>query len=165
MEIRHATLSDLPEIMEIYAHARKFMADHGNASQWGATSWPPEALIRQDIREKKSFVCCEGSRLLAVFFFDFGKEIEPTYAEIENGSWISDSPYGVIHRIAAAENTHGCGSFCINRMFDQCGHLRIDTHENNYVMRNLLEKLGFSYRGIIYVYEDKDPRLAFEKIT
>ena len=49
MEIRKSTPADLPRILEIYAGARAFMAAHGNPRQWGATGWPPESLIRQDI--------------------------------------------------------------------------------------------------------------------
>ena len=30
-------------------------------------------------------------------------------------------------------------------------------------MQNLLAKLGFDHRGTIYVEEDDDPRLAYEK--
>ena len=54
---------------------------------------------------------------------------------------------------------------CINWAFEQCGHLRIDTHGDNTVMRNLLEKLGFLPCGTIYVEEDDFPRLAFEKTS
>ena len=46
--IRKAEGKDLPGIMEIYAGAREFMAEHGNPRQWGNTNWPPEALIRKD---------------------------------------------------------------------------------------------------------------------
>ena len=35
MEIRHTTENDLPVILAIYAHARRFMAEHGNPNQWG----------------------------------------------------------------------------------------------------------------------------------
>jgi hypothetical protein len=31
-------------------------------------------------------------------------------------------------------------------------------------MQRTLAKLGFSRRGIIYVAEDNDPRIAFDKI-
>ena len=34
-----ATAADLPQILAIYAHARAFMAQHGNPNQWGAS--PP----------------------------------------------------------------------------------------------------------------------------
>lgn len=43
--------------MEIYAHARKFMAEHGNLNQWGPTNWPPEYLMREDIKEGCSYAC------------------------------------------------------------------------------------------------------------
>jgi len=47
----------------------------------------------------------------------------------------------------------------------QCGHLRIDTHGDNVVMQRVLEGLGFTRCGIIYIEEDNDPRIAFEKVT
>ena len=46
--------------------------------------------------------------------------------------------------------------------FSQCGNLKIDTHENNVVMQNLLKKNGFTYCGRIYV-DDGGERLAFQK--
>ncbi len=57
MQIRNAMESDFDRIMEIYASARKFMAENGNPNQWGPTNWPPEDLIHQDIKNQKSFVC------------------------------------------------------------------------------------------------------------
>ena len=44
MEIRKSTREDLPRILELYENARIFMAQHGNASQWGKT-FPPAELI------------------------------------------------------------------------------------------------------------------------
>ena len=49
MNIRNAEIKDLPRIMEIFAHARRFMTEHGNPDQWGPDNWPPEDLIRSDI--------------------------------------------------------------------------------------------------------------------
>ena len=49
MKIRKSVSQDLARIMDIYAYARSFMAQHGNPNQWGATNWPPETLIRQGI--------------------------------------------------------------------------------------------------------------------
>ena len=163
MEIRCARPAELPEIMSVYAYARVFMAAHGNPRQWGATGWPPEALIRQDIAAGKSYVCTEEGHILAVFFFDMGEDPEPAYRAIEGGQWADPSPYGVVHRIAAAEGTKGAGTFCLDWAFARCGHLRMDTHGDNLPMQRLLSKLGFRYRGIIHVTEDNEPRLAFEK--
>ena len=55
------------------------------------------------------------------------------------------------------------GAFCITWAYEQCGHLRIDTHGDNVVMQGLLKKLGFVHCGTIHVEEDDFPRLAFEK--
>lgn len=163
MNIRPTTFDDLSRVMEIYAQAREFMASNGNPRQWGATNWPPIKLIKRDIEKKKSFVCEHGENVVGVFFFDCGKDIEPTYATIEDGAWIGGNDYGVVHRVASDGSVKGVGTFCINWAFEQCGHLRIDTHPDNTVMQRLLAKLGFTRCGIIYVEEDNDPRIAYEK--
>ena len=164
MQIRKTTIADLPRLLELYANARAFMADHGNPRQWGATNWPPEALLRQDIANGNSYVCVEDDRIVGTFFYIAGHDIESTYRIIENGSWSSDSDYGVVHRIASDGITKGVGSFCLNWAYQQCGHLRIDTHGDNIVMQSLLNKLGFRHCGTIYVEEDNDPRMAYEKL-
>ena len=163
MEIRKTRIEDLERVIAIYAHARAFMAAHGNPNQWGPTRWPPEDLIRRDIAQGKSYVCLSDDRIVGVFYFDQGPEIEPTYAHIEDGAWRDNSPYGVVHRIASDGSARGTGAFCINWAYDQCGHLRIDTHGDNRVMQGLLSKLGFVHCGTIFVREDNDPRLAYEK--
>lgn len=164
MEIRHATENDFMRIMEIYAYARRFMAEHDNPKQWGATNWPPEELIHDDIRNRNSYVCEAEGRIVGVFYYNYGQDIDPMYAVIEDGAWISTEPYGVVHRIAGDGSVRGIGTFCINWAYEQCGHLRIDTHEDNYVMQNLLLKLGFRRCGLIHVLEDNDPRIAYEKL-
>ena len=163
MEIRHTTEQDFERVMEIYAYARTFMEETGNPNQWGPTNWPPEDLIHEDIRVGKSFVCVENGKVIGTFYLNFGEDIEPTYRVIEEGSWKDDSPFGVVHRIAGDGSVPGIGTFCLNWAFEQCGHLKIDTHTDNVVMQNLLKKLGFTYRGIIHVVEDNYPRFAYEK--
>lgn len=162
MIIRNATAGDLPRIMEIYAYAREYMAANGNPNQWGGTNWPPEDLIRSDISQGKSYVCEDDGRVVGVFFFDQGKDIEPTYEDIEGGSWAYDEPYGVIHRIASDGSVKGVGAFCFNWALGRCSYLRADTHPDNRPMQNLLGKLGFEKRGVIHVTEDDNPRFAYE---
>lgn len=164
MEIRHSTKEDLRRIMEIYAYARVFMAEHGNPNQWGPTGWPPEEVIRSDIAAHSSYVCTCKERIVGTFFFCQGKDIEPDYLAIEDGAWLDNSPYGVIHRLAGDGSVKGIGSFCIKWALARCGHLRIDTHGDNQVMQNLLRKNGFIHCGTVHVAQDHDPRLAYEKI-
>ena len=165
MRIRKSLPGDIERIMEIYSFAREFMASHGNPNQWGPTNWPPIDLISRDIRTGHSYVCVNNeNRIIGTFYYICGKDIEPTYRKIEDGNWIDDGPYGVVHRVAGDGSQKGIGSFCLNWAYDQCRHMRIDTHGDNQVMQNLLRKLGFVHCGTIYVEEDYYPRLAFEKI-
>lgn len=164
MRIRKTIEQDVPDIMKLYEYARHFMAEHGNPNQWGPTSWPPEWLIQEDVNAGNSYVCLnDDGQVIGTFFFAYGKDIEPTYRVITNGTWRDDSPFGVIHRLAGNGTEKGIGAFCLDWAYDQCGHLKIDTHGDNIVMQRLLAKLGFERRGIIYVEEDEYPRIAYEK--
>lgn len=148
--------------MEIYAHAREFMAQTGNPNQWGPTNWPPRELVQNDIACGKGYVCEKDGRVVGVFYFNQGEDVDPTYRVIEGGTWAKSGPYGIIHRIASDGSVRGTGTFCIEWAVSQCGgHLRIDTHSDNAVMQRLLEKLGFEHRGTIYL-ENGEPRLAYE---
>lgn len=164
MEIRKSTENDFADIMDIYAYARSFMADHGNPNQWGPTNWPPEELIHSDIAAGNSYVCTHDGRVVGTFYFIFGKDIDPTYAVIEDGHWLDDGPYGVVHRLAGNGSIKGIGETCVQWAYEQCGHIRVDTHGDNVVVQSLLKKLGFTHCGTIYVEEDDYPRLAFEKL-
>ena len=61
MNIRKTELTDIEELQKLYEHARTFMADHGNPTQWGNT-YPPKSLIEQDIRDGVSYVCEEAGQ-------------------------------------------------------------------------------------------------------
>lgn len=156
--IEKATMSQLPQIMAIYEKARIFMAQTGNPDQWGTTD-PPEERVRRDILEENCYVNLKDDIISAVFYFS--KEADPTYAHIE-GAWLSDAPYGVIHRIAVGESGKGVAAECFDFAYGLCGNLRIDTHEKNIPMQRCLAKNGFQRCGIIYL-EDGDPRIAYQK--
>ncbi len=159
MEIRKATKNDLDEIMSIYASAREFMAQNGNSTQWG-TTYPSLDIIKECI-DTKMYVCVEEGEIACVFYF--AVESDPTYSVVYNGNWLNNSPYGVVHRIASKRTVKGAARFCLNWAFNQCGNLKIDTHENNLPMQNLLKSLNFHYCGIIHLLNG-DERLAFQKI-
>ena len=163
MEIRKSTLLDLPRMLELYAHARAFMTAHGNPRQWASRNWPPESLLRADIAAGESYVCTRGAWIGAVFLFRQGRDIDPTYRVIHQGAWGWDAPYGVVHRLASDGSIPGAGSYCLRWALEQSGYLRVDTHGDNTVMQGFLNKLDFVYRGIIYVAEDNDPRLAYDR--
>lgn len=160
MLIRKTTINDLPSALQIYTRARRFMVETGNSGQW-AEGHPSEVMIREDIAAGKSYVCTTNEgELLGVFYFSI--EEDPTYARIDDGAWLNDLPYGVVHRIASGGKLKGIGNFCLQWCFDQCHNLRIDTHRDNRVMQNLLIKNGYQRCGIIYLTNEAE-RIAYQK--
>lgn len=155
----------LDAVMELYANARRFMAEHGNPDQWGST-FPPVEMIKADIAAGESYVCLVDERIAAVFYhragFRCGVQDDPDYRKIEEGKWLNPDDYGVVHRITSDGLTKGVASYCLQWALEQCGNIKIDTHRNNVVMQNMLKKNGFSYCGLVYM-EDGSERLAFQK--
>ena len=81
------------------------------------------------------------------------------------GSWLLDTPYGVIHRLGGNGTIHGVADAVFSWALQKAdGHLRVDTHPDNRVMQRLLAGNGFQRVGIIHVQEDTDDRWAYEKI-
>lgn len=159
--IRRALPQDLPAILRIYRTARSFMAANGNASQWGDT-YPPVSLIESDMEKGYLHVIIAGGAVHGVFAFLTGRE--PDYDIIENGTWMSDTPYRAIHRVASDGTCKGIVTLCMNYCKAECSHLRIDTHENNHVMQHVIEKNGFKKCGIIHL-KNGSPRIAYEYIA
>ncbi len=160
MTIRKTIVKDLDEIMEIYNRARRFMVESGNPTQW-AEGHPSRELIEQDIARGISYVCEDIHGIQGVFVFIIGED--PTYSLIEQGAWNNDETYGTVHRLASAGYRKGIASQCFDWCFNQCGNLRVDTHESNKVMQHLIEKNGFVKCGRIYA-EDGSPRIAYQKV-
>lgn len=157
--IEHALRDDLPRMEEIYAMARKFMAENGNPSQWGSNH-PPVEQLRKDIEEKRLYLVKDKDTVRGVFYFCV--EEDPTYAEIFDGEWHASEHYGVIHRIAS-DGSGGILKAAVDFAKAQVGYLRIDTHSDNTVMQRAVQKQGFRYCGIIYI-ADGTPRLAYDLI-
>lgn len=159
MKVRAATMNDLEQMLDVYAAARAFMARTGNPHQW-ADGYPRRELLEEDIAQGRSYVMeGEDGVVHATFFYAPGPD--PTYRVIEEGEWLGDGPYGVIHRIAGDGQVKGALAAAVAFARTRCSEVRIDTHHDNVVMQSALEKLGFQRRGIIYL-ENGDPRIAYQ---
>ena len=159
MRIRSSQPADLPQLMQIYETARRFMQETGNAGQW-VDGYPKKELLVEDIGREHSYVCLdEDNGIAGTFYFRVGEE--PTYLKILEGSWLNDEPYGVIHRIASSGKHRGVAATCISWCLEKCGNIRIDTHRDNKVMQNILQKLGFTCCGVICL-ENGAERLAYQ---
>ena len=160
MLIRKTVETDLAQIDKIYENAKRFMRETGNPNQWN-TQRPNMLSAREDMENGVGYVAEENGEILAVFMFT--QAPDPTYTKIYGGAWLSDTPYGVIHRIAVAKQGQGIIGHCIDECFKRCQNLRIDTHRDNLPMQRALFKRGFVYCGIIYL-ANGDERLAYQKI-
>jgi hypothetical protein len=161
MEIRRAEEAELPVLMGIYDAARAFMRSRGNMVQW-VGGYPSRELILASIVAGDQYVCLHDGHIVATFWFAVATE--PTYAEIYDGEWLNDAPYGVVHRLASDGSVKGVGEVCMEWSLHQCGNMRVDTHSDNAVMQDLLRRIGYTMCGIIYV-GDGTPRDAFQKIA
>ena len=151
MEIERAKIENLETIMSVYDKAKDIMRASGNMHQWTG-GYPSRALIAENIESSKLYTVKGDDGLIHGVFY-LAKEVDPTYRKITGGSWISDEPYCVIHRIAQ--------DGCLRGMLKAA--TRIDTHKDNVIMRHQLEKNGLSERGIIHL-EDGSERIAYERV-
>lgn len=158
LTITCAEEKDLAEIQKIYAYAREFMKNNGNPNQW-KDDRPALNVLIDDIENHRLYIVKDGNEIHGVFAFMAGED--PTYADI-CGNWLSDSEYGTIHRVAGDGKVKGMFDSILDFCNRKISHLRIDTHEDNKIMRHLIEKNGFAKCGIIYV-ADGSPRIAYEK--
>lgn len=174
--IRLARAEEIERILEIYASARAYMRATGNPTQW-AGNYPDRETLLDDIKKSQLYIMVkgnavaasddtaettasdDGSAICGVFALIEG--IDPTYGYIEDGQWLSDAPYGTMHRVASDGTTAGFFAKCVAFARERHDHLRIDTHKDNHPMQNVILAQGFQYCGIIYL-EDGDPRLAYE---
>lgn len=160
INIRKSTIDDLDEIQRIYAYARQFMKETGNPNQWKDTS-PATELILGDFENGTGYVIEQNGKICGVFAFLLGED--PTYGYIENGKWLSNAPYGTIHRIASDGTIKGVVKIASDFAEKTIKNLRFDTHEDNKIMQHTLEKNGFIRCGTIYLLNG-EPRIAYQRI-
>ena len=158
LSIRKSALDDIPEMLEIFAAARRFMAGTGNPNQW-TEDYPGEELLKSDIASGDSHVILSEGRIVATFVLRPGND--PTYDIIHDGNWPNDLPYATIHRIASRGERKGMLHAAMQYALERYSAIRIDTHRDNTVMRNAIAKEGFKYCGIIHCWNGTE-RLAYQ---
>ena len=162
MKIRKSTYEDIPQLMRIYREARQIMLDSGDLNQW-KEGYPPEDVIRSDIDRGVGYAVEDGGRTVGAFAFIPG--VDPTYLRIYDGAWKDDvKPYSTIHRLGSLKDSSGVAKACFDWCWTQTHNLRVDTHEDNVIMRHCIAKAGFEYCGIIHLLNG-DLRLAYQKVA
>ena len=106
MTIQLARPEHLNRIMQVIDAARNSMRANGNQTQW-INGYPSENVILNDINQNMGYICLNDTEMVGYFSFLKGDDPEPTYNVIENGKWLNNEPYGVIHRLASNGNAKG----------------------------------------------------------
>ena len=158
--VRPATVDEVPRILELVDHSRSIMRANGNRVQWDG--YPGSDLIGSDIEQGIGHVITTQG--VVVGYFALLREPEPTYACIEDGLWLDDTtPYGTIHRLACAPDLHGIARCAFAWSESRCASIRVDTHRDNFIMLHIIQSLGYSRCGVVYM-RDGTPREAFQRM-
>lgn len=160
IQIRNASICDLEFVLQIYDSARKFMMENNNPTQWG-NSYPSKEILTNDLNNGNLYVILKDEVIVASFVFIIGED--ETYKNIYDGSWICDSLYGTIHRVASNQTIKGVFGLIVKYCEAKISHLRVDTHPDNIFMQKAIAKEGFIKCGNIFV-RDGSMRFAYEKI-
>ena len=163
---RKACLEDLDAVMAIIEDGRAFLKPQGGG-QW-QNGYPTREDLKRDIQAGICYVILTpADQIAATLSLSYH---ENDYDHLYQGRWLSDEPYMVLHRCAVKKEHYGRGfGLALFQVFEieakRQGYrsLRIDTHENNLIMRHLLEKSGFVFCGKAILTPDKD-RMVFEKL-
>lgn len=164
--LRHTNAKDIDSVLEIYKMASESLKNDG-VDQW-QNEGPNKSTLIMDMEMEYSYVLEENGEIkgTAAIIFDG----EKTYDLIFNGNWLNEEEYCTIHRFAVNVNYRQEGNagkmlkeiekICLSK---GVYNIRIDTHEDNFKMRNFLEKNGFLECGRIFL-RNGDLRVAYQKV-
>ena len=166
MQFRASKADDIEHIMQIIKEGQHQLARQG-VDQWQDGS-PSRETICSDISKGVSYVLQDGEDIIATVAVTFAHE--QTYDGIFEGNWLSDQPYGVVHRIAVSDRCKGKQIAALlmenaeRLTLEKDRHsVKVDTHADNKSMQRLLEKCGYTYCGRL-VIEGGLPRIGYEKL-
>ncbi len=163
--MRKANLKDLKNIIDIINQAKAALKDDGVDQRQNGS--PDNMLVGRQITRNSSYVYEKDEKILAYAYLS--EDYEPTYAAVM--SLVKGNDAYTIHTFCVADEAKGKG--VASKFFDEIidfakengkDSLRIDTHEDNFKMRGLIEKMGFQFLGQIYIKDNGQtkPRLAYE---
>lgn len=162
--LQQAEMKGTEAAMHLINEGKQFLKEQG-VDQW-QTGYPDQKIIREDILRKRGFFVTDGVHRFAYLCIDF--EGEPSYETLK-GEWKSDPVYATIHRMAISNVYKGKGiSGEIFRLTEELcmkkgvTSIRVDTDEGNAIMRHVLEKNGFGFRGTIWF--ENSVKYAYDKV-
>lgn len=164
--LRKTMFGDIKQVMEIIEQGKSYLKSNG-VDQW-QNGYPNEAVIREDIGNGYGYVLADERNVVGTVALSF--DGEPWYDDIQDGQWLTNGRFLVIHRLAVSRTARGTAlaselikhaeKLCLERGVRS---IKIDTHEDNIVMQRFVKKNGFKYCGTV-ILGSEGKRLAFEKV-
>jgi GNAT superfamily N-acetyltransferase len=149
MFIRHATLNDIPPIMQLIAEVVPAMNASGNF-QWDST-YPNAEVFEKDIALNQLWVADADGAIAGIAAITTDQEAE--YADV---GWDINETAIVTHRLAVSEKYRSQGIAAALLMQAEkeavdrnINLLRIDTNTSNQATQKLFPKLGYQFAGEI----------------
>ena len=162
--IRLALHSDIDAIMRIVRSAQQALADLG-IDQW-QDGYPTRDIIGEDIARGVGYVATDDYNH-PIGYAAILLSGEPAYSQIGEDRWNTPSEYVVVHRLCVdgAVRRQGVArqlmEFAMHHALDRgITAFRIDTHEGNVRMLQMLNALDFKPTGIISY--DSGLRIAYD---
>ncbi len=164
VKLRKVCENEADTAMDIINAAKKYLKSQG-IDQW-QTGYPDLECIKEDIKNEKGFFVTDNDEILGYLCVDYNGE--PAYNNLK-GEWKTDEKYVVVHRLAFYDKARDKGiSSMVFPLVEKMSReknihsFRIDTDADNLKMKHILEKNGFTYRGII-MYDGAE-KIAFDKV-
>lgn len=163
MIFRKATTEDIDTIERMIKAASGRLGAAG-IDQW-QRGYPNRTSIENDVEAGVGMVLALGNEILAYGAVIFTGEL--AYNDLTGGQWLTNGEYAVVHRLCVSEIFVGMGfakqfmSAAEAMAAERVKSFRIDTHPDNKIMQNLVERMGFTYCGDVVI---ESRRLAYEKI-
>ncbi len=165
LQLKLVEKEEIQQVLTLIADGKAHLEEQGIPQWQGA--YPKLEMIENDIAEKKAYFLMLDEEAVGYYCVDFGGE--PEYENLD-GQWLTDAPYGVIHRMCISSKHRGqrlavqayalAEELCKAR---NIGSIRVDTAPQNKKMLHIIEQSGYSYCGTI-VYADEGLRVAYEKL-
>lgn len=161
LELRLARIEEIDFFEQFIKEAVEYQHSIG-LNQWNK-NYPTVSIIEEDIKKNIGFAFAVDGKPVGycALIFDGDEEYERI-----DGKWKTDLPYATVHRIMFGNIGRGKGyavmafdlikNYCKQNGFSV---IKIDTKEDNVVMRHVLEKQGFVDCGTV---QYDGPKMAYE---
>ena len=172
--VRLGKLTDAYQVAEIFEDAKDKFKNDGTY-QWKGM-YPNIESFYHDFDNELVIVYEDIQKNLILGTATIVFSIDKNYNEID-GEWLNEEKYVSIHRIATRKGylKNGIASSLFKEaeqiaISKNIHNIKIDTHRNNFDMRNLLTKLGYIECGVITLLNRDDltlierERIAYQKI-